>query len=403
MVIHLRTLDQLLSQGSVKGKNILLRVDLNVPMKQGKVIDFTRINRVIPTIELLSEKHARVILLSHFGRPNGEYIPDMSLAPIADALSNAMNGREIKFGVDCTGISARNAVDNLQDGDILLLENVRFHSGEKQNDETFSQQLASLGEIFVNDAFSGSHRAHASITGIGKHLPAYAGLSLEKEVTHLEQALHDPKRPVAAIVGGAKISTKLNVLTSLVEKVDHLFVGGAMANTFLLAQGHAIGTSLHEADLVDTARNILEKAKHTGCAVHLPVDVITAATLTEHPPCHACSVEHVPGDSMILDVGADTIAKWITTLDECSTVIWNGPLGAFEYSPFDTATTTLIRKVARMTEEGRIQSIAGGGDILAALSHAGLRDSFSYISTAGGAFLEWLEGKSLPGIEVLAA
>lgn len=396
----LRTLDQLIDQG-VSGKQILVRADLNVPVQNGRVSDATRIRRTIPTINALIESGAKVILLSHFGRPKGQYERVYSLAPIADALSEAMGGVPVKFGVDCVGEPAKLAVSWLHDSEVLLLENVRFHEGETKNDAAFVKELAGLGDAFVNDAFSCSHRSHASITGLAEALPSYAGLALQSEIEALDKALTSPDRPVAAIVGGAKISTKIDVLQQLVEKVDKLIVGGGMANTFLFAKGVEVGQSLCEEELKPTALAIMDAAEKAGCEVLLPTDVVTAGNLAEGEDTAVVNVDDVAVDQMILDIGPETQEHWGEVLEQCKTVVWNGPLGAFEITPFDVGTVTIARWVAMLTKRGKINSIAGGGDVLAALTRAGLRGSLSYVSTAGGAFLEWLEGKTLPGVAVL--
>lgn len=393
-------LDDLLKAG-VKGKRVLVRADVNVPMEHGKVSDATRIRRVIPTFEALMQAGARVIVLSHFGRPSGEYDPDLSLAPITDVLSKELGGKEVKFAVDCIGSSAREAVDSLKDGEILLLENLRFHKGEKANDKKFTSELASLGDAYVNDAFSCSHRAHASIVGLAEKLPSYAGLLLAGEIEELESVLGNPTRPMAAIVGGAKVSSKVELLQTLVEKVDILIIGGGMANTFLYAQNNKVEKSLCEKDCKDVVLKIIEQAKKNKCQIILPSDVVVAEELAEHAECKVVNADAVPEGYMILDIGPRTILEISNALANCRTAVWNGPLGAFEYRPFDVGTISLSRIVANQTSNGDLVSVAGGGDILSALYKAGLRDSFTYVSTAGGAFLEWLEGKELPGISSL--
>jgi phosphoglycerate kinase len=395
----IRKISDLIELG-LKGKRILLRADLNVPMTGGRVTDATRIERTIPTIKALTEQGARVVILSHFGRPTAGYHADTSLAPLTDEISNAL-GKPIRFGVDCIGSTAKEAVDNLQDGEVILLENLRFHAGEEANDREFADKLASLGDYFVNDAFSCSHRAHASIVGLAERLPSAAGINLASEVEHLEAALNTPQKPVAAIVGGSKVSTKIDILKSLVQRVDYLMIGGGMANTFLYALGNDVAASLCEKDHKTTALEIIDEAKKYNCEVMLPVDVVAAENFKEFSPCRVVRPNNVPVGSTILDVGAETVFRWTETLKNCKTVVWNGPLGAFEITPFDASSITLARTVAGLTIEGKLLSIAGGGDVLAALARAGLTDSFSYISTAGGAFLEWLEGKELPGISVL--
>ncbi len=398
----LKTVDDLITGEPLKGKVVLVRVDLNVPVHQGKVSDFTRINRILPGIEALVAQKAKVVLMSHFGRPGGKVVRDLSLAPIADALGQAMGGREIKFAVECVGTLAESAVAGLQDGEILLLENLRFHKEEKANDKEFAQQLAALGDFYINDAFSCSHRADASIIGVAKFLPAFAGRLLTEEVKSLSQHLDNPDLPVGVMVGGAKVSTKIELLENMVTKVNYLFIGGGMANTFLYAQGKKVGKSLYEKDFKKTVQKIMDSAKQHNCVVNLPYDVVTAPELTESPPCNVISDSTVGKDEMILDIGPKTCFEWSGRLTQCRTVVWNGPLGAFEYCPFDTGTITMARVVAERTAAGDLKSVAGGGDVLSALTKAGLRGKFTYISTAGGAFLEWLQGKELPGVKVLA-
>jgi phosphoglycerate kinase len=393
----LRTLKDI----NVKSKVVICRVDLNVPMKHGRVEDATRVVRIIPTIKELIDKKAKVVVVSHFGRPEGQFVRDMSLAPLADALSAALGGVEVKFALDCVGHLASDAVAQMKDGEVLLLENLRFHAGEESNNAHFVEELAKLGEIYVNDTFSCSHRKHASIVGIAKKLPSVAGLLLQEEVESLEKVLHQPKAPFAAIVGGSKVSTKLGLLNSLVNKVDLLVIGGAMANTFLKAKGYKVGKSLYEKDLVEEAKSIIEKAEKNNCEVFLPIDVVVAKELVERAECQIVQVANVDSDYMILDLGPATIAALAAKLATCKTVVWNGPLGAFEYRPFDVGSISLAQSIAALTSSGQITSVAGGGDVVAALGVSGLTNSFSYISTAGGAFLEWLQGKGLPGVEVL--
>jgi len=402
MELALRTLSGLLSSGeNLKEKTVLLRADLNVPMQQGKVSDTTRIERIVPTVRALQNVGARVVVLSHFGRPGGEFVLGMSLAPIADALSEILDER-VNFGVDCIGTAARDAIDRTEYGRVVLLENLRFHHGEKSNDKKFAEQLSSLGDYYVNDAFSGSHRAHASIVGVADFLPAYAGLLFEDELTHLHAVLDGAQKPTAAIVGGAKISTKLALLESLVEKMDYLFIGGGMANTFLYAQGYNVGASLCEHKLKKTAQRILKKAEASSCRIMLPVDGVVSTEFKASPICQIVDIGSMPSaDHMILDIGPETMISWNEALEKCKTVVWNGPVGAFELTPFDTGSIMLARIIVKLTTQEKIQSVAGGGDVLSALSRAGLRDSMSYISTAGGAFLEWLEGKELPGAAVM--
>ena len=386
--------------GDVTGKRVLTRVDLNVPMADGKVSDRSRINAVAPTISELSDRGARVVLLAHFGRPKGEPNAAMSLSQVVDAVSEVL-GRKVTFAEDCVGAPAKAAVDALGNGEILILENTRFHAGEEKNAAEFADALAENGDIYVNDAFSAAHRAHASTEGLAHRLPAYAGRSMESELAALQQALGHPKRPVMAVVGGAKVSTKIALLENLVTKVDALVVGGGMANTFLHALGVDVGHSLKEADQASTARRIMAVAERSGCAIMLPKDAVVAEKLEPGArPIHVGTDEGVDHDKMILDVGPYTVEAINGEMDRAATLVWNGPLGAFEVPPFDKATVATARHAARRTEEGLL-SVAGGGDTVAALVHAGVADKFSYLSNAGGAFLEWLEGKELPGVEAL--
>jgi phosphoglycerate kinase len=391
-----RTLDDV----DVKGKRVLVRVDLNVPMADGKVSDDTRIRAVAPTINEIADKGGKAILLAHFGRPKEGPEAKFSLNQVVPAVS-AVLGHPVAFAEDCVGPAAEKAVTDLADGGILVLENTRFHKEETKNDPAFVTELAKLGDIFVSDAFSAAHRAHASTEGLAHKLPAYAGRAMQKELEALEAALGDPKRPVVAVVGGAKVSSKIDVLENLVKKVDALVIGGGMANTFLLAQGIAIGKSLCEPDLLDTARKISAAAKEAGHAIVLPEDVVVAAEFKAGATATTVARDAVPADQMILDVGAKSIAAVNAWIDKAATLVWNGPLGAFEISPFDTATVAAARHAAERTKAGKLLSVAGGGETVAALHHAGAADDFSFISTAGGAFLEWLEGKALPGVEVL--
>ena len=385
---------------SVAGKRVLVRADLNVPVHDGKISDLTRLERLVPTIRELSGKGARVIVLSHFDRPKGKRVPSMSLKPVALALGEVL-GRKVRFAEDCVGLPAQQVVEALSDGDVAVLENTRFHSGEEKNDPSFAQELAKLGDIFVNDAFSAAHRAHASTEGIAHLLPSYAGRLMQAEMEALESALINPQRPVAAAVGGAKVSTKLDLLGNLVGKVQMLVIGGAMANTFLAAEGHGVGRSLQEAEMHATARAILARAKAAGCDVILPVDAVVAVEMKPGVATETVSVDAVPGDSMILDVGPQTVAALRAQVASWRTLVWNGPLGAFETPPFDAGTTAFAKAVAEATAAGRLRSVAGGGDTVSALRHAGVLEKMSYVSTAGGAFLEWLEGKTLPGVAVL--
>ena len=394
-----RTLDD---AGELRGKRVLLRVDLNVPVEAGAVTDATRIERVAPTIRELSDRGAKVALLAHFERPKGKRVPEMSLAPIAPAVAEVVE-RPVGFIDDCIGPEAAAALVRLGEGGIVLLENTRFHPGEEANDPAFASALAEVGDIYVNDAFSAAHRAHASTESIAHLLPAFAGRAMEAELKALEGALGSPKRPVLAIVGGAKVSTKLELLSNLLRKVDALVIGGAMANTFFAAKGAGIGKSLNEPDLLETARGIMAQAAEAGVAVVLPSDVVVAAELKAGAPHQTVTLDRVPPDTMILDAGEGTVQVIKAWIDQAKTLVWNGPLGAFEKEPFDRATVEAARHAATRTRAGRLLSVAGGGDTVAALNHAGVADAFSYVSTAGGAFLEWLEGKPLPGVEALRA
>ncbi len=385
----------------VAGKRVIVRMDLNVPMMAGRVTDNTRIVRLLPTIYELVRKKARIIVISHFGRPRGRSVPDLSLAPLGAALAAVLPGIAVRFGVDCVGKEAEEAAGRLRPGEILLLENLRFHAGEEENDPEFAAMLAKIGEVYVNDAFSSSHRSHASVVGITRHLPFAAGRLMEEELDNIEKYFAIPERPFTAVVGGAKISTKLALLESLIEKVDNLIIGGAMANTFFLAQGLRIGKSLCEPDLKETAAHILEKAQGKGCRIHLPVDAIVAEKFAAHAAGDVVPVSEIPPEAMMLDVGPRTLDDFAAVLRETRTLIWNGPLGAFETSPFDVSTVNLARVAASLTREGKLRSVAGGGDTVAAMTYSGLAGCFSYLSTAGGAFLEWLEGKTLPGVEAL--
>jgi len=390
-----RTLDQ----ADVKGKRVLLRLDLNVPMENGGVSDATRIERAAPTIVELAHKGAKVILLSHFGRPK-ERNPRDSLRPVAAAVAEIIK-RPVAFADDCIGDAAQAAVAALKPGDILCLENTRFHKEEEKNDPAFVAALAKLGDLWVNDAFSAAHRAHASTEGLGHKLPAYAGRSMQAELEALTKALEAPQRPVAAIVGGAKVSTKLDLLGNLVANVNVLLIGGGMANTFLAARGKAVGKSLAEHDLGDTARDILNKAKAQHCEIVLPVDAVVAQKFEALAPSRVVSVDAVGADDMVLDIGPKSIEHVISVLARVKTLVWNGPFGAFELEPFDIGTIEVAEAAAELTAAGKLVTVAGGGDTVAALNAAGVADRFTYVSTAGGAFLEWMEGKALPGVEVL--
>jgi phosphoglycerate kinase len=388
-----------LDQADVKNKRVLVRVDLNVPMENGRVSDMTRIERILPTIRELSDKDAKVILLSHFGRPKG-VDKSQSLEPLVSVLATAL-GKTVLFAPDCIGADAERAVSVLQAGQVLVLENTRFHKGEEKNEPDFVAALAKHGDIYVNDAFSAAHRAHASTEGLAHKMPAFAGRALQAELEALQSALEKPERPVMAVVGGAKISTKLALLGNLLAKVDKLAIGGAMANTFLAAQGKPVGKSLVEKDLLDTARDILAKAKSSNCEIILPVDVVVAGEFKARSPSKVVATDKVGNDDMILDIGRASIGHVIAALAASKTLVWNGPFGAFEMEPFDVGTNEVAEAAAELTEAGKLRSVAGGGDTVAALEHAGAADRFTYVSTAGGAFLEWLEGKPLPGVEAL--
>ena len=389
-----------LDEVDVAGKRVLVRVDLNVPTADGAVSDITRITRVLPTLRELSEKGAKVILLSHFGRPKGQ--PDLknSMRAIAPAVAHEL-GRPVAFAADCIGAEARDAIAAMRDGDVLLLENSRFHKGETQNEPAFVADLAALGDLYVNDAFSAAHRAHATTEGLAHALPAYAGRTMQAELEHLSLALSHPERPVAAIVGGAKISTKLDLLGNLVKRVDILIIGGGMANTFLFAQGTAVGTSLCEKDMAETARAIMIAAREANCEIVLPVDGVVAEKFAAGAPDEVVAIGQVPSDKMILDIGPLTIARIEALLQGVKTLVWNGPFGAFEIKPFDRGTVRVAEAAAALTKAGKLITVAGGGDTVSALNVAGVADELTYLSTAGGAFLEWLEGKSLPGVEAL--
>ena len=390
------TLDQLRPQG----RRVLVRVDLNVPMKDGRVTDSTRIERAAASLKELAEKGARLVVLSHFGRPKGKD-PAFTLKPLIEPLAGAVE-RPVRFAADCVGPEAEKVVSALKDGELALLENLRFHAGEEKNDPAFVDALARLGDLYVNDAFSAAHRAHASTEGLAHRLPTAAGRLMQAELEHLSRALENPERPVAAIVGGAKVSTKIDLLTNLVAKVDALVIGGGMANTFLHARGTGIGASLAERDLADTAREVEARAQASGCRILLPEDAVVAAALKSGVPTRTVAIAAVPEDQKILDVGPATVAAIERLLGQSRTLVWNGPLGAFETPPFDAATVAVARKAAELTRAGRLLTVAGGGDTVAALAAAGVEERFSYVSTAGGAFLEWLEGKELPGVAALS-
>ena len=392
-----RTLDDM---GDIAGKRVLVREDLNVPMAEGRVADDTRLRATSQTLSELSDRGAKVLVLAHFGRPKGKVTSDMSLALIVPALAHVL-GRDVTFIDDCQGDAALAKVTSLPNGGIAVLENTRFNAGEEANDPALARAMAVLGDLYVNDAFSAAHRAHASTEGLAHLLPAFAGRAMQAELEALEKALGAPQKPVAAVVGGAKVSTKLDVLKHLVARVDHLIIGGGMANTFLAARGVNVGKSLCEHDLAATASEILDAADRAGCTVHLPYDVVVAKQFSPNPPTRTVNVHEVAADEMILDVGPAAVEALADVLKTCRTLVWNGPLGAFETPPFDTATVALARTAAALTQEGSLVSVAGGGDTVAALNHAGVAADFTFVSTAGGAFLEWMEGRELPGVAAL--
>ena len=396
---RLRTLDDI----DPAGQTALVRVDFNVPIHEGRVTDTARIDRASRTVAELAGKGARVVLLSHFGRPKGEVVPELSLAPVMGPLRAALGDVTVRYAESCIGADADAAVADLKPGEVALLENVRFHPGEEKGDPAFADALAKLGDIYVGDAFSAAHRAHASVAGLAERLPAVAGRLMQAELEHLEAALENPARPLMAIVGGAKVSTKIDLLTNLSKKVDVLAIGGGMANTFLHAVGHDVGASLYERDAADTARAIMDRARTNGCQIVLPADAVVADRLARDAETEVVSVEAIPSDKMIADVGPETALDLARRLESCASLVWNGPLGAFETPPFDAATVQVARKAAELTRAGRLLSIAGGGDTVAALTHAGVTEGFSYVSAAGGAFLEWLEGRELPGVTPLLA
>ena len=393
------TLFHTLDDASVSGKRVLVRVDLNVPMEEGRVSDTTRIDRILPTIREIADKGGKVILLAHFGRPKG-VDPKESLAPVAVELAKRLV-RPVGFASDCIGEAAKMAVDAMNNGDIVCLENTRFHKEEEKNDPAFVAALAANGDLYVNDAFSAAHRAHASTEGLAKVLPAFAGRTMQAEIEALAKALEQPERPVLAVVGGAKVSSKLELLGNLVKKVDILVIGGGMANTFLAALGKKVGKSLCEHDLLDTARSVLATAKASGCEIVLPVDGVVASEFKAHAASKTVSVDAVGADDMILDIGAASVKTVAAKLATAKTLVWNGPFGAFELEPFDAGTNAVAQEAARLTKAGKLLSVAGGGDTVSALNHAGAANDFTYVSTAGGAFLEWLEGKPLPGVDAL--
>ena len=396
-----KTLDDL--PDDLTGKKVLVRVDLNVPMNGASVADDTRLRALLPTVLELSDKGAIVLLLSHFGRPKGENRPDMSTAQLVRPLAE-LTGRSVRFVEDCQGPEAARALTTMLPGNIGILENTRFHDGEEANDPALARGIAALGDLYVNDAFSAAHRAHASTEGVAHLLPSYAGRAMEAELKALEHALGNPERPVAAVVGGAKVSSKLAVLGHLVGKVDHLIIGGGMANTFLAARGVNVGKSLYERELLGEAERIFERAEVVGCTIHLPYDVVVAKEFAPNPPSvRICNVHEVALDELILDIGPAAVEALADVLKNCRTLVWNGPLGAFETPPFDTATVALAKTAAALTESGSLVSVAGGGDTVAALNHAGVSADFTFVSTAGGAFLEWMEGRELPGVAALSS
>lgn len=393
---RLKTIDHL----DVAGKRVLVRVDFNVPMRDGKITDTTRIDRALQTLNELAEKGAKVVVLSHFGRPKGQAVADMSLRPVADALADLCS-RPVKFASDCIGDVAANAIEGAAPGSFVVLENVRFHVGEEKNDPAFAAALAANGDVFVSDAFSAAHRAHASTEGIAHLLPSAAGRLMQAEIEALSGALETPAHPVIAVVGGAKISSKMAVLGHLAEKVDQIVIGGGMANTFLYANGVGVGVSLCEKDMADQARGIVDVAANAGCEIVLPLDAVVADAFKEGAISKTVALSDVPDNMMILDIGPKSIADLQTRLASARTVLWNGPLGAFEVTPFDTGTNAVARTVAELTGAGKLLSVAGGGDTVSALANAGAVDGFSYVSAAGGAFLEYIEGKELPGVAAI--
>ncbi len=395
----LRRLSEL-GKADLENKRVLVRVDFNVPVQNGEISDDTRLRAALPTIEFLRKNCAKIILLSHFGRPKGKFVPDMSLAPVAPALGALLNCK-VDFAQDCKGEIANDAVSRLNNSGVLLLENTRFYEGEEKNDAGLAKEIASLGDLYVNDAFSAAHRAHASTEGVTKFLPSYAGFSMAREIDHLEIALGKPERPVMAVVGGAKVSSKIDLLENLVTKVDILAIGGGMANTFLASQGIKIGKSLCENDLLEKAREISAAAQKANCAILLPIDVVVAKEFAPNPPTRTCANTETAEDEMILDAGPKSIAAIAAAMESAKTLIWNGPLGAFETPPFDIATVEAAKTAAALAKAKRLIAVAGGGDTVSALNQAQCSDDFTFISTAGGAFLEWMEGKELPGVKAL--
>lgn len=390
-----------IDEADVAGKRVLVRVDMNVPMRDGVITDTNRIDRVLPSIRSLAAQGAKVIILSHFDRPKGKRVPEMSLRPVAEKMDELLQSADVRFIDDCIGPEVEAAVGALKDGEVIFLENLRFHPGEEANDPEFTKAIASLGDIYVNEAFSSSHRAHASIEAITRLLPSYAGYLVAAEIDALSRALEVPQRPVAAVVGGAKVSTKISVLTNLVKKFDCVIIGGGMANTFLHAQGIDVGKSLCEKDFAGTALDIIDAAEKSSCEIMLPRDAVVAKEFAAGVPSEVCSLDAIPADGMILDVGPESVVALSAKLVTLRTLLWNGPLGAFEIEPFGEGTFALARKAAQLTKEGKLITIAGGGDTVAALNSAGVGKDFTYVSTAGGAFLEWLEGKELPGVAAL--
>lgn len=389
-----------LAKSDLENKKVLVRVDFNVPVQNGEISDDTRLRAALPTIEFLRQNGAKTILLSHFGRPKGKFVPEMSLAPVAPALAALLNCK-VDFAQDCKGEIAEDAASRMAAGDVLLLENTRFYEGEEKNDDALSKSMSELGDLYVNDAFSAAHRAHSSTEGLTKFLPSYAGFSMAREIDHLELALGKPERPVMAVVGGAKVSSKIDLLVNLVTKVDILAIGGGMANTFLASQGINIGKSLCENDLLDKAREISTAAQKSGCEILLPIDVVVAKEFAPNPPTRICENTETSADEMILDAGPKTISAIAAAMESAKTLIWNGPLGAFETPPFDIATVEAAKTAAMLAKSKRLIAVAGGGDTVSALNQAGCADDFTFISTAGGAFLEWMEGKELPGVKAL--
>jgi phosphoglycerate kinase len=389
-----------LTNADLKGKTALVRVDFNVPMDGGRITDDTRLKAALPTIELLSRAGCKVVLLAHFDRPKGKRVPEMSLKPVVEPLAK-LSGKAVAWADDCVGEAAKAVVDGLKPGGVAMLENLRFHSGEEKNDPAFAAELAKLGDIYVNDAFSAAHRAHASTEGLAKLLPAYPGLSMERELTALDAALGNPQRPVLGIVGGSKVSTKLDLLKNLVTKLDKLAIGGGMANTFLYAQGHDVGASYCEKDLAETAREIIRLAGQSNCKLFLPLDIVVAEQMAAGVPTRVRNLGNVDDHERILDAGPETVARLKRAMGNSKTLIWNGPLGVFEIPPFDKGTVEAAKEAAKLTREGKLIAVAGGGDTVSAMNHAGVAGDLTFISTAGGAFLEWMEGKVLPGVEAL--